>query len=63
MSEQKDFSNYLDYVANLAIIQYKFGADVSIKGLTFNEILDTLKNLGYIKIKEIGVNVFFEKTN
>ena len=30
---------------------------------TFDEILDTLKNLGYIKIKEIGVNVFFEKTN
>ena len=40
LSEQKDFSDYLDYVANLAIIHYKFGADVSIKGLTFNEILE-----------------------
>ena len=40
MSEQKDFSDYLDYVANLAIIQYKFGAEVSIKGLSFNEILE-----------------------
>ena len=40
LSEQKDFSDYLDYVANLAIILYKFGANVSIKGLTFNEILE-----------------------
>ena len=40
LSEQKDFANYLDYIANLAIIHYKFGAEVSIKGLTFNEILE-----------------------
>lgn len=30
---------------------------------TFNEILENLKDMGYIKIKEIGVNAFFEKTN
>ena len=40
LPEQKDFSKYLDYIANVAIIHNKFGAEVSIKGLTFSEILD-----------------------